>query len=370
MFSKLLDFFRRKNNKEEELKPEIKPETKKLIEDIHTRMTKANGATIQHYSLENEEAKNAPKREIYKKADFVNKDCTKLEDFIINDDINNFDLIKLAELNGVQLQISGMWYPLVVELMKELHEHGWDRKVSCIKEKFAQLRFYTADEYDEIVEKYTKRSEHICESCGERGEIRYNTGWDYVACRKHYVENRGSIKNEEKGFNHNGQPYQWSDVKDIQLEDLNHNDIYRFLTIEINKDLTPNRGWTTNKIYVSNSAIGFGKFLAQLPTNYPNLDYAYIEPFKNVAFCEICGYEAVYQDHCECCENPTWKSYQVRWQERDEKRIPHIKEYQMDWTLDEGEKYEAQQKHYPKNPAYKVLFTEEEMKEYLEDYIE
>ena len=39
---------------------------------------------------------------------------------------------------------------------------------------------------------------------------------------------------------------------------------------------------------------------------------------------------------------------------------------QIYWILDEGEIYESQQKNYITNPNYKILFSEEELKEYTD----
>src|SRR5690554_651037 len=132
----------------DKFKPKKKYEHQDLIDKVHSRIAKANGATIEQFSLENSAETQRIKRDnLYKNADFVNKNCTSLEDFIISDEINEFDLRKLADLNQIQLQISEAWYPLTIQLIKELNENGWDKKVSCIKEKYAKLEFYTSHKY-------------------------------------------------------------------------------------------------------------------------------------------------------------------------------------------------------------------------------
>ena len=346
-----------------------------LIDIVHSRIAKANGASIKHFSLENSvEDQRIEKENLYKNADFINKHCTNLEDFIISDEMNGFDLMKLAELNQIRLQISEGWYPLTLQLIKELNENGWDKKVSCIKEKYARLEFYTRYEYtspiSKIISKYSKSSENICETCGERGEIRYNSGWDYVACRNHYLQNRGKIILEKAGFNHNGIGYLWSDVKDALFEDLDFKNRYKFLIIEYNNDNIKHQGWTDNKLYVSKNTVGYGNFIKNLPKDLPSLNHDYVKHFEDPDFCEICGYQAVYNEECECCENETWKSYQKRYNnledsDEEDSHEEHIKYYQIQWVIDEGEIYESKFNNYAKNPDYKILFTESDVNEYL-----
>ena len=120
---------------------------------------------------------------------YINYDCTNLSDFIINEEINEFDLKKLARLNQIPLDIPEAWYLLVVSLIKELDRYGWDKKVSCIKEKYAGLRFYIKDgqgrKLRRIINHYQRKSEHVCMTCGARGEVKQKLGWFYVACQEH-----------------------------------------------------------------------------------------------------------------------------------------------------------------------------------------
>ncbi|MEL1243983.1 hypothetical protein AAEO56_06895 [Flavobacterium sp. DGU11] len=337
-----------------------------IISNVQSRIAKSNGAAIEQFSLENL-SRESSQSDSYNNADFVNKNCTSREDFIVNDTINEFDLKKLADLNGIQLQIQKGWYPILIELIVELDKKGWNREVSCIKEKFASLRFYSNTEHQDIIDKFERRSEHVCETCGKRGEIRYHSGWDYVACRKHYLENRGKITPGIDSFIHNGKTYSLDDIKDMHFEDKDHRDNYKFLIAEFYKNKVEHPGWKDNKLYISNNIIGFGNFLSHLPGNLPGIDYEYVKKFIDAGFCEVCGYEAVYNEECECCENSTWESYQRKWKNSREEKREHIVYNQIRWTLDEGEKYEALQKNYPKDPDYRILFTDEEFHEYNRD---
>ncbi|RZJ72857.1 hypothetical protein [Flavobacterium sp.] len=339
----------------------------KLGKDPKNENAAPNTTAVEETARRQAEERDNAIKAMYANAEFTNKNCEKLEDFVIDEKMNAFDLRKLADLNEIQLQISQAWYPITIELVKEIHKNGWNKKVSCIKEKYARLEFYADCKYEgtvyNIIEKYGKLSEHVCETCGERGQIRHSSGWDYVACRKHYLENRGKIAGENSGFVHNGNRYDWSDAKNAVFDDFDHNEKFRFLKLEFRKTKVAHAGWMDNKLYVSSKTIGFGKFLSNLPEAIEGLEYAYADKFRSVEYCDICGYEAVYLGECECCENTSWESHQKRWKEKEEGKCDYIKYRQLWWTLDEGETYESQQKNYPKNPRFQMLFTSEELEE-------
>lgn len=297
--------------------------------------------------------------------EFTNKYCTRLEDFVIDDSINDYDLQQLAALNGIKLQISRAWYPLVLELVRELDGLGWDRRVSCIKEKYASLRFYTAEQYNEVIDKYTQRSERICETCGARGQVRYH-GWEYVACRKHYLQARGEVTLLPDGLNYNGRDFLWSQIKTIRFGDKNYMDRYRHLELHLDPKQFPKLHEIDLRVNIYKSVIGYGALLNHLSPLEPELDYAYIERFQPVHFCAICGYEAVYDGCCECCENDSeealvQRGYTVK------QLANNIQWGQIEWHLDEGEYYEALQPHYRKNPEHKIVFTEQDVADWLKD---
>lgn len=121
--------------------------------------------------------------------DFINKNAKSLEDYIINPDLNEWDLHKLAQLNGIKLELAAGWYPLVIQLMQELKEKGWNKVVGSIKEKYGELRFYADIDEEELLDKYTELSTNICEVCGEEGTLKAANGWFKTLCEKHRQEN-------------------------------------------------------------------------------------------------------------------------------------------------------------------------------------
>jgi hypothetical protein len=89
------------------------------------------------------------------------------------------------------------WLPLLKELIQELIDDGWDRQICDIKEKFGTLRFYTnggGENHYDIITRYENRSAHVCERCGQPGELR-TTGWYKTLCDYHN-ENRNEHEQE------------------------------------------------------------------------------------------------------------------------------------------------------------------------------
>lgn len=290
---------------------------------------------------------------------FVNKDCTNLDDFIINDEINKCDLEKLAELNKIKLQIKEGWYRLVIELIKELNDKGWNRRVSCIKQRFDELKVYVDSgndsEINEILEKYCKKAQFVCEDCGEVGESRLS---EFVLCRKHYLDFRERIIVEASGFNYRNTSYLWDEIIGISFENL---DGYTCLKLQLNK-LIRDHGQVDNKLYIYDCVIGYGNFLNHL-NDIPRLGSPYLKSYESTNYCEICGYLAVYNEKCECCENYIWSSPKNFWYDEDSEKSEYISYKQILWNLGDAT-YEAQQKNYRINPNYKILFTEEELKKH------
>lgn len=307
----------------------------------------------------------------YHSTEFLNRSCTKLDDFIINDNINSFDLRKLAELNGVQLQIQEGWHDLAIQLIKELSINGWDKKLSCIKERFAEFKFSTNGEtsetIDNIIDKYEEKAKGICQTCGERGEERCAD--EFVACRKCYLDFRGIINFENAGFRYEETFYRWDDIKDAFFEDpYDHYKYYSRLMIEFKAHKANHHDWSENKLPIFNKTIGYGRLLNQLPRTLPGLDLNYLKNFEIAKFCDICGYKALYYDQCECCENYSYVAQFTDYgQNIVEDKHDYIKRRQFFWELDLGEMHELNQKNYTKNPNHQVLFTSDNMKKYISD---
>jgi hypothetical protein len=81
------------------------------------------------------------------------------------------------------------WFDIVDRLFADLVAMGWDRRLSQIKEKFAELRVYasggatgaTADEIWARIDEATEESRRTCQECGQPGEQR-TTGWWRTLC--------------------------------------------------------------------------------------------------------------------------------------------------------------------------------------------
>jgi hypothetical protein len=98
------------------------------------------------------------------------------------------------------MDIEEGWYQLIHDLLAELIKTDWDKDIHQIKEKFGGLRFYigsASQEVHDIISRYESLSYLTCEVCGEKGELRKDTGlWYKTMCDKHYLE----LKKERKEF--------------------------------------------------------------------------------------------------------------------------------------------------------------------------
>lgn len=64
---------------------------------------------------------------------------------------------------------------------------------SQIKEKYGTLRFYTnfsTNEIDKAIDEAENASATTCETCGQEGKLRTETGWLYTACDRCMFERR------------------------------------------------------------------------------------------------------------------------------------------------------------------------------------
>ena len=100
------------------------------------------------------------------------------------------------------MEIDEGWYQLIHDLIAELIKTDWDKDIHQIKEKFGGLCFYVggaSEVVHDIISKYEDLSYETCEVCGEKGELRKDTGWHggrwyKTMCDKHYQE----LKDERK----------------------------------------------------------------------------------------------------------------------------------------------------------------------------
>jgi hypothetical protein len=85
------------------------------------------------------------------------------------------------------------WYDLLDYLCGAIKEHTYDSDeltVDQAKEKFGRLRFYLSREDDVLhgmISMAEYMSGHVCEVCGNRGELR-NGSWVVTLCDEHHQE--------------------------------------------------------------------------------------------------------------------------------------------------------------------------------------
>jgi hypothetical protein len=92
-----------------------------------------------------------------------------------------------AILSSTWFEVDCGWLGLVKELIEELIKAGWNRQICQVKEKFGGLRFYINDAPEEVwqlIDKYERLSQGVCEKCGEPGSLN-RTGWWKTLCENH-----------------------------------------------------------------------------------------------------------------------------------------------------------------------------------------
>lgn len=300
--------------------------------------------------------------------EYTNKKTTRFQDFIIDETLNEFDLQKLASLNGIKLQIRKGWYTLLKNYIIELDKLGWNRRVGCIKEKYAKLAFGFGDAIfenseplSELEEKFEQASTVTCETCGKMGKQRYDSSWYYVACREHYFTGHCYISSNEKIFTIREKIHSWEEVAKIEIE-LGYSDKPRMIIFVFKDD---------SREYLLVGSFGFGKFIEDSPKDIweksNNINFS--DYYKNPEFCKVCGFESFYNYECEICEYKGREYYigigLYDNKLSEEQELEDIKEEQILWYKDGAEIIYKNQKTYKLNPNYQKLFSEKEYKDYI-----
>ncbi len=93
------------------------------------------------------------------------------------------------------------WYGLIKNLIDELLQLGWDKRVQQVKEKFGGLRFYIENPPvggHEAISRYEKLSYSTCEKCGKEGILRAG-GLIRTLCDEH-SEGKEPMDDKIKNF--------------------------------------------------------------------------------------------------------------------------------------------------------------------------
>jgi len=292
--------------------------------------------------------------------DYINKETTRYQDFIINEQIGYWDIKKICSLNGIGLHLGEGWYTLVKNLMIELDKLGWDRRITGVKQKWAELRFSVGmksafyernkNEIEKLLEKYREAGEMTCEQCGKMGKAR-SGGWITVLCREHYHNGISGLLCNDLTFKIGKNIYVWEDVRNVEIN-------------KSWKDRIESLAFTfkNNKVaHLYTRLYGFGKFINDIPSNYLFLFNAkFIELYNTENYCEVCGLKSFYNDICEACEFTVYRS-RKDYEEED------IKIKQIEWFKDGAETFYKNNQTYPLNPDYKKLFSQAEYDRFFED---
>lgn len=99
-------------------------------------------------------------------------------------------------------EVSDGWFEIVSELARKVEQvllempEEQRRAIRCsqVKEKFGGLRVYVDGPAGDVIHSLIRAAEDLswrtCESCGAAGERRQVRGYLFVACDRHYEEER------------------------------------------------------------------------------------------------------------------------------------------------------------------------------------
>lgn len=91
------------------------------------------------------------------------------------------------------------WYDMIKELIDELIQLGWNKRVIQIKQKFGVLQVYVEDMPNggfAVLGKYSRKSFNICEKCGQPSVLRKGD-WLHTLCDIH-ADGREEYKLEKQ----------------------------------------------------------------------------------------------------------------------------------------------------------------------------
>ena len=89
------------------------------------------------------------------------------------------------------------WYPLIEELFDKIQKLVDNNskynalEIIQVKEKYGELKVYTNaywEVIEDLIDKYTRKSKHICEWCGKKGKLHNDNGWLTTLCNKCHKE--------------------------------------------------------------------------------------------------------------------------------------------------------------------------------------
>ncbi|MGC5027925.1 hypothetical protein ACLQ3K_24490 [Tsukamurella sp. DT100] len=107
------------------------------------------------------------------------------------DPTDELDRIRARFLPGTysSLDIGPGWYPLLIDLDRELAAIDPHYQLVQVKEKFGGLRYYVEFEpdrsrpgFDDLIRAAERRSERTCEECGAAGAPAHRGSWVRTLC--------------------------------------------------------------------------------------------------------------------------------------------------------------------------------------------
>lgn len=113
----------------------------------------------------------------------------ELDDYLVSIDglIHGYKGNKI--LSSDFFEVGQGWNLIIKELITDLINLGWNKKLIQVKEKFGTLRFYIGEGTSDIHKRIVKaeiESATICEVTGKPGKLRTDIGWYRTLCDEEY----------------------------------------------------------------------------------------------------------------------------------------------------------------------------------------
>lgn len=274
---------------------------------------------------------------------------------------------QFVEANVLNFQLNGTgWHQLIRDMLYEFCLAGWNlnNKVGG-KEKFGGLRCYSLSEDDtlnneikKIITKYEALSVKTCEICGSAGKLRVVNSWDITLCINHYIEDIDVIYiKDDTVFLNDRSLFKLSEIKKVEMP--NSFEGMRVCLSGYEKPISLNAG---NPNYYL--------LLRSIPLHLFSEEYRHKIRliFENLKDCEICGYKALWEEHCLRCNDEPWRDSLL---DDYEDKTEYVKQSQMLLRMDQDSYEEVANfcdRSFEKTENYRILFNDDEFEEFEKDW--
>nr|WP_315034307.1 hypothetical protein [uncultured Chryseobacterium sp.] len=281
------------------------------------------------------------------------------------------DIERFIERNLKNFSVNSTgWNKIIRQMLFEFAIGGWNLEKDVFgKEKFGELRCSTYSENPElntiiksITGKYQVLSAETCEICGSEGKKRNESEWETTLCLNHYLDQKTIIEIDDD-LNIKVRKKVIFNIHDVVKVEID--DDFQKLWLHIHHIKETDQ--PEEVIAFSSDEPNYYLLLKTIPRNlFPtDMQAAVTDLFKNLQYCEICGYKAVHQEYCLRCYNEPWSDSKPFLEDYGE-QSNYIKACQIDIFIDEDdyEKCFKYDRSFEKSTDHQILFGHSDLREY------